>query len=59
MSNNCACEDFGGCAKTSCNDEQIFEMFTEIMFETFDRDEMAYQHVIQQQAIWDEADGHA
>lgn len=59
MNNQCYCEEFvGGCAKHR-DDDSVYEEFVVLMCTTFDVDEMAYQHVVQQQAIYDEEDGHS
>ena len=59
MSNKCHCNEFvGGCA-IHRDEETVFEQFTDIMFNLFDQDEMAYAHVEQQQAIYDEMDGNS
>ncbi len=38
------------------DDYEVYRVFLEIMFDTFTEDEMAYQHVIQTQAIQDGCD---
>lgn len=38
------------------SEDQVYEEFIAIMFDNFDSDELAYAHVVQQQAIWDERD---
>lgn len=38
------------------DDFKIYEAFVKIMFEEWDADSMAYMHIVQQQAIQDEAD---
>lgn len=57
--NECHCEEFvGGCAKHR-DEDSVYEQFVDLMCDTFDADEMAYAHVVQQQIIHDEQDGHA
>lgn len=38
------------------NDHEVYARFIKIMFEEFDQEELAYAHVVQQQAIQDQED---